>query len=415
MRKIELNKQNKQVVLLYISTLGGTLLGVLSSIINTRYLDTASYGDIRYVQNIITFVASLLLFGYFLSGSRLLALSSGEEKSRRIRGCMVVILAITSFVLLLSCAIMYMAHRKSSPEVAYLFIVSMPVCFYPLFSNYINTTAQGDNHIGRLSVGRLLPLVIYIPIAYLVYSTYGASSIRMILLQWGTYTVIFTAIIVSTRPTFQNLRPIFSELQQENKEYGFQLYIGSLFMVASGYLAGIFLGLYNEDNTEVGFYTLALTITSPLALLPGIIGTTYFKKFATEPKIPDKVMKFTLLLSVLSCILFILLIRPVVTFLYSDRYVTTGIYASWMAVGYSIHGLGDMINRYLGSHGQGKSIRNSSIINGVFKIFGFTVLVYYFNTFGALITNITCSSIYCIILAYYYFKFIKKTQLYEKI
>lgn len=61
-----------------------------------------------------------------------------------------------------------------------------------------------------------------------------------------------------------------------------------------------------------------------------------------------------------------------------------------------------MINRYLGSHGQGKAIRNSSIANGVFKIFGYTTFVYLFNTEGALLTNVLCSIIYCTTLIYYY-------------
>lgn len=89
---MKFTKQTKQVVILYASTLSGVLLGVVASIINTRFLSPADYGDVRYVQNIINFIASLLLFGYFLSGSRLLAISSGESESRRIRGCMIVIL-----------------------------------------------------------------------------------------------------------------------------------------------------------------------------------------------------------------------------------------------------------------------------------------------------------------------------------
>ena len=64
-----LSKQNKQVVILYASTLLGTLLGVLSSVINTRFLDPIDYGDVRYVQNIINLIASLLLFGYSRSGT----------------------------------------------------------------------------------------------------------------------------------------------------------------------------------------------------------------------------------------------------------------------------------------------------------------------------------------------------------
>ena len=405
-----ISKQKKQVVLLYVTTMLGVFIGVLSSIINTNFMDPEDYGDVRYIQNIINFIASLLLFGYFLSGSRLLALSKDEKYSQRIRGTMVVILSIASLVLLLGTGICYFIHKNNS-TVAYLFLVSLPVCFNPLLLNYINTTAQGDNHIGRLSITRLLPALLYVIIAYIIYSRFGATSTRMILLQWGIATVCYILIIISSRPNFKNLKPIFQELNKENKDYGLQLYWGSLVMVATNYLAGISLGIFNENNTEVGFYTLAMTVTSPLTTLPAIIGTTYFKQFATLDRIPAKVMKFTILITFISCLCFIVLIKPIVTFLYSEEYEKVGTYAIWLSVGYGIHGIGDMINRYLGSHGQGKSIRNSSIANGIFKIFGYTVLVYLWNTEGALLTNVLCSFIYTIMLFYYYRKFIN----YEKI
>lgn len=399
------SKGSKQVLILYVSTLGGVLLGVLSSIINTRFLKPDIYGDVRYVQNIINFISSLLLFGYFLSGSRLLALSKQESYSRRVRGSMVVILSIASLVLASSTAIVGAFHLSKNAELARLFFISIPVCFNPLFSNYINTTAQGDNHIGRLAVTRLCPPLIYIVSAYIIYKYTGASSSKMILLQWGVFTLISFFVIVSTKPSFINLRPIFKELAEENKQYGIHLYVGSLVMVATNYLAGITLGAFNTDNIEVGFYTLALTITSPLATLPAIIGTTYFKQFATEPRIPRKVLLFSVSITLLSCVVFILVIRPLVNFLYTTDYAQVGIYASWLAVGYCVHGLGDMINRFLGSHGRGKEIRNSSILNGIIKILGYTVLVYYFNTIGAVITTIICSFVYTLTLLFYYHKF----------
>lgn len=363
------------------------------------------YGDVRYVQNILNFIASLLLFGYFLSGSRLLALSNNELRSRRIRGVMSLILILASTVLIISTLCCYFIHINA-PSVSVLFLVSLPVCFSPLLSNYINTTAQGDNHIGRLSLARFLPSLIYVPVAFFIYKNIGASSSKMILLQWGINTIISLIIIISARPSFSKLKPIFKELNKENRSYGFQLYVGSLVMVATNYIAGITLGKFNVDNTEVGFYTLALTITAPLAFLPSIIGTTYFKQFSKQNRIPTKVMKISLLITFISCILYILMIKPIVLFLYSDRYALVGNYASWLAIGVSIHGLGDMINRFLGSHGQGKSIRNASIANGVIKIFGYIVLVYYFNTVGAIFTTILCDFIYCIVIVYYYRMFV---------
>lgn len=389
--------------------MSGVFLGVLSSIINTNFMDPKDYGDVRYIQNIIGFIASLLLFGYFLSGSRLLALSNEETHSQRIRGAMVIILIIASLVLFVSTGICFLIHSNDY-NLAYLFLVSLPVCFNPLLLNYINTTAQGDNQIGRLSITRLLPALLYVIVAYFIYSQFGATSSRMILLQWGIATVIYICIIISTQPRFDNLKPIFKKLNIENKDYGLQLYWGSLVMVATNYLAGISLGIFNENNIEVGYYTLAMTVTSPLATLPAIIGTTYFKQFATQDRIPTKVMKFTILITLISCTCFIALIKPIVTFLYSEQYEIVGTYAIWLSVGYCIHGIGDMINRYLGSHGQGKSIRNSSIANGIFKIFGYTILVYLWNTEGALLTNVLCSFVYAIMLYYYYNNFIKNAK-----
>lgn len=405
-----MSKQKRQVILLYGTTMLGVVLGILASIINTRSLAPADYGDVRYVQNIINFIASVLLFGYFLSGSRLLALSTDENRSRKIRGVMVVILGGASLVLALSMVGCYFVHLKQNVHLASLFLVSLPVCFYPLLLNYINTVFQGDNYIGRISIARLLPTLLYVPIAFFLYKSYGASPELMILLQWGLYTVILMAVIFSAHPSFKDIKPVFKEINIENKSYGFQLYIGSLVMVATNYIAGITLGMINQDNTEVGYYTLALTVTSPLATLPAIIGTTYFRQFATQNCIPPKVMKASVLLTFASCVLFVIVIKPLVVFLYSEEYAVVGTYAIWLAAGFCIHGFGDMINRYLGSHGQGVSIRNSSIANGAFKLVGYTLFVYLWNTEGALATNVLCSVIYCVCLIYYYLKFIKSSN-----
>lgn len=406
----ELSIQKKRILLLYTSTLVGTLLGVMASVINTRFLNPIEYGDVRYVQNIINFMASLLLFGYFLSGSRLLALSDSKEKSRKIRGCLILVLIVASILLFLGTFVNYYFH-SDRPDLANLFLVSLPVCLYPLLNNYINNTAQGDSHIGRLAVSRSIPSLLYIPIAFLLYNFYGATPSRMILLQWGIYSLVLVLVIISTMPIFENIKKVFLELNVENKEYGIQLYYGSLIMIGTNYIAGITLSLFNENNANVGFYTLALTVTNPLAMLPAIIGTTYFKQFARQERIPIKVIKATLALTIVSCILFILLIHPLVKFLYTDTYRMVGMYASWMAVGFSIHGMGDMINRYLGSHGQGVQIRNASILSGFIKLIGFTLFVYIWNVNGAILSNVLASVVYCLVLYFYYIKFTKKSNI----
>ncbi len=395
------SKRLRQVLALYTSTLVGVFLGFVASIINTNALDPAAYGDVRYVQNIIQLLSWLLLFGYFLSGSRLLALENDEEKRREIRGVLVIILGVICLGTALLDLVIGLFH-SDAPTGTRLFLYSIPVCFYPVLINYLNTTAQGDNHIGRLSVARLLPHFVYIVVAYYLYKTCVVTSALMLTLQWGIYSLVLFGVIASTKPKFRNIAYHWNRLKVENLAYGRKLYYGSLAMVATNYLPGFTLGLFDSDNVNVGFYTLALTLTTPLSYLPAIVGTTYFKQFVNEPQIPDKVFRFTLLVTVCSCICFILLINPLVSILYRDDYAQVGVYASWMAVGFAFHGLGDMINRFLGSHGIGTPIMNSSIACGLVKVVGYFLLVYFWGIEGALITTILSSMVYCVCLYFYY-------------
>lgn len=404
---MQMSKENKQVVFLCISTFLGLLLGVFSSIINTRNLSPEFYGDVKYVQNIISFVSSLLLFGYFTSGSRLLALSKNETNSRSIRGIMCFILLLAILVVTLTLFVFYLINAQcQNYNMAYLFLAAMPFCGCVLMLSYVNTVAQGDNHIGRIAVARLLPSLIYCLIAYFIFKFYGATSIRMILLYNGVSFFVLLGVILSTKPSFKSLKKSFDILNVENRKYGIHVYIGSLFGVSVSYISGITLGLFADNNSNVGFYSLAATVATPLAMLPSIIGTTYFKKFASQKSINKKVIFASVFLTVSTCIAFIFLVKYVVLFLYDNSYSSVYVYASWLAIGTSFHGLGDFFNRFLGSHGQGMQIRNAAIACGIISILGGTILVYFYGIFGAIYTNILSSLTYLGLLIFYYIKYI---------
>ena len=275
-------------MMLYAATFMGAVLNFVASKVNTDVLDTVSYGNVRYVMNIIQLLSWVVLFGWYMSGSRLLALSNDRVRSARIRGMLIGCLGLSAALLLIGTASAGLLHG-AKPELRALFFCSLPVCFYPLLTNYLNTTAQGDNHIGRLAMARMLPVLCFIPVALLVYRRWGADSRTVLWLHWGICSAVLVAIVASTRPSFHNLRPVFADLRQENRSYGIHLYLGSLAMVATNYLSGVTLGIFNDNNAEVGFFTLALSLAQPIAYLPGIVGTTFFKQFVHEPCIPRRV------------------------------------------------------------------------------------------------------------------------------
>ena len=385
-------KSARQAVTLYGATLLGVLLGILSSVVNTRFLVPSEYGDVRYAQNIINYIALFLFIGPFFAGSRLLAVSKSEADARRIRGALVLLATGLSLVLMAGTALLGLFHSRH--DLMMLFFVSVPVCLQPLLYNYIFFVLPGDNQIGRVSLSRFLPTLLYIPAAYLVFKYTGASSQKMMLIQWGIATAVFIAVIASTRPVFFGTRPVWRDLRRESREYGRQLYISLLISVATNNLAGVTLGLFNPDNVMVGFYTLALTVTFPISTLPSIVGTTYFKQFASQQRIPRKVLNITFLATAATGVLFVLLIRPLVVFLYTEQYRIVGLFAQWMTLSFCLHGLGDMFNRFLASHGLGKPVRNASLACGIIKIIGFTLLVWLWDTTGALITLTLSEAVY---------------------
>ena len=403
-----LSQQNKQVVLLTVSTFIGLIVGVLNSVINTRFLVPELYGDVRYVQNILGFLCNILLFGYFVSGSRLLALSNNTLYSRRIRGVLCVILGLSIVIVMLIMTVCWaLSIINGSNNLTTLYLIAIPLGSNVILLNYVNTTMQGDNHIGRMSLGRLLPSALYCGIAYWIFSIYGATPELMMILFNGLAIIVLTIIIISTKPSFKGLKESFCILNEENRKYGFNVYLGNLASVATAYLAGITLGQFCDDNANVGFYTLAVTISGPLAMLPTIIGTTYFKRFAQQDKIESKVMKGSFLLTIATCVIYIICIKYIVAFLYDDSYEIVGSIASWLAVGMSLHGLGDMFNRFLGAHGKGEEIRNGTFMCGGVIVFGSVLFVYLWQIDGAVITKIASDIVYFAAMYIYYRRFIK--------
>ena len=399
------SKSKKQVILLYCSTIGGVLLGVLVSVLNTHSLEPSAYGDVRYVYNLISFFSGIFLFGYFVSGSRLLALAETKEEASKIKGALICILGITILLMMVVMIISGIIHQHYLHKDYYnLFYYALPVCGSALLLNYINTSSQGDNSIYTIAAARILPQILYLLFAFVIYNYYGATSTRMLLLQNGIATIILAILIFKNAPQFSSLKNTLRKLRIENKNYGLQVYYGSLANVSIQNIAGVSLGILGTDNTFVGFYTLALTVTTPLMMLPNVIGTTYFKQFAHQKRIPHKVINATYLMSVVTMIGFCLLIYPVVNILYSEAYSKVAFYASMMAIGFTLQGLGDVYNRFLGAHGLGNYLRNAAFFSGGIAFIGYTFGVYYGGITAAIITRILSSVIYFLVMFFYYKK-----------
>lgn len=379
------------------------------SVLNTRALPPMEYGDVRYVNNIISFFAGLLLVGYFVSGSRLLAIAKTRQETAQIKGGIIFILAVVAIVLIILTTICGVIHQfVLHKDYAHLFYSALPVCISPLLLNFINTTSQGDNSIGMIALARVLPSLFYIVIAWFIYHYWGATPQRMLWLHNGVAMLVLGILIWTNHPSFKNLKNSLRILHSENKRYGLHVYYGSLANISIPYIAGVTLGLFATNNANVAFYTLALTITAPLAMAPSVIGTTFFKQFAGQSRISPKVIRLTVGTSIISIVGFDIIIFPLVNFLYDSSYQSVAIYACFLAIASTAQGLGDVFNRFLGAHGQGRQLRNGAWLSGAVAIVGYTIGVYFFDIYGAILTRILSAVVYCTSMVLYYNSFTKR-------
>lgn len=400
------NSSSKMVVM-YGSSIAGVVLGFLISILHTKLLGAEKFGDFKFIETVVRFIGSLVSVGFFISLTRLLAINEEKVKERKYVGLFTIVFSIISLIgiiLILFFSFIepyFFNHGLSVIFRKYYFVVSAVIGQLAL-----NEILKGMHKINNLAIFNVLPGIIYVIILYTL-SFYINIDVETILFLY--YLVIFLAVVLTIiylKPKFNFDRKMFRALLVENKHNGRPIYYGSLAGVATTHIAGFSISYY-LNNTEVGFYSLALTVCSPILIVPSVLGTIYFKEFVHLKSIPRKVLVFSFLLTFIALIIFYVLIEPVVVYVYGETFLPVSVMSKYLIFGFILHGLGDLFNRFLGAKGKGKLLRNAAFLVGVVNIIGYTVLISFFDINGAILTKILASCLYMSVMIYYYLNFDK--------
>lgn len=380
----------------------GMIVGIGVSVVNTRLLGPQQYGDLKFLQTLFSFVVTLFTLGIFSSGSRLLAQKKHKPIRQELIGNLLLFTTGISFLLIIALFLFsFFEEFLFNNELGQIIRLTTPLLFVFPFQLCLEKIMQGTNQIYELSMFRIGPSILYLFAALSFNYFVPLSLIYALTIQLVTLaTLIFTMIIIF-KPKFCNIKKNIFIVWQENMTYGFQVYIGTIAAVASSHFGGLSIG-YFIDNTNVGFFSLALTITSPLLMIPSSVGTTFYKDFANRNFIPKTVTTITLILSIFTLLIFFLIIKKVILFLYSTEYIAIVPLAYLVSVGRIFHGFGNYINRFLSAHGKGRQIRNSAIAVGAFRVLGYTLLVYTIGVNGAAITVTISGFIYLALIFYFY-------------
>jgi O-antigen/teichoic acid export membrane protein len=391
-------------------------LSFVSNIIITRFLGPVAFGDFKFILYVFSFCLVLFNFGFFQAGNRALVLNSDPEKIREYYGSMLVIL-FGMFLMIAIVVLTYAMVDKNINEkgLRTMLIWIVPFSWIFILVSYFEVLFQADNRINLLAQSRLYPKILFfitILILYVFFTKYQGNRLKIIWIFFILTQIIgFLYIIYKINPSFKNLRARIMEIWFYNKTYGFNVYFGALFNTGSSALTGLLISYFGINNSGVGFYSLALTITEPLGFIPNVIATTHYKEFSTRTSISKRLILITVSVTATALILCWILVGPFVKYFYGPEFQSVILLTFIVSFGVIMNGFADFFNRFLGSHGQGTALRNSAIIVGIFVMIFNLTLIPLFGETGAAYTLIGSALIYILAMLWFYRKLVSRLAL----
>jgi O-antigen/teichoic acid export membrane protein len=412
LHKFNATPRARQVLGLFSVNIIGIPIGVFTSIVITRYLGAQGYGDYKFIQSIFSFAIILFTFGFFQAGSRALVLNNDIQKAREYYGAELAItggLFIIMSVFLVLYALFDGNIQEKQLDKFLLFIIPLGWVF--LLVRYFETLFQADNRIRMLGQVRLFPKVGFLITALLLYFVLMNLETNRLAVVWvfylATEAIVYAIILIKIKISFKNIKARLQEIWNYNKSFGFNVYFGSLFAVGFGQLTHILISYFSIDNSGVGFFSLAITFTMPLTFIPNTIATTHYKDFSTSKGVSKKLLLITLGLSIAALIGLWIVVPPFIRFFYGSEFESVILLNFIVSIGAVTHGFGDFYNRFLGANGQGKALRNSSIIVGI-SILTFSLLfIPRWGEYGAAYAKLIAGFVYLVSILTYYYKFVK--------
>ena len=293
-------------------------------------------------------------------------------------------------------------------NLSYIIRLFSPLLFVFPLKLCIEAILIGSNQIYKLSFYQLFPKIFYLFFVLLTSLFFKFTLLLALLFQLSGLALVTIVMIILLKPKFNKIKNHWQYIKNENIKYGFPVYISHLANTATTKVAALSIAFF-IDNTNVGFYALAITVTQPLSMIPRVVGITLFKDFANKDYIPRNATFATLGLAMVALISFFFLIKTLFFLIYSKDFEPALRIIYYFAVSSLIHGFADYINKFLGAHGRGKDMRNSALLVAVCNIVGYTLLIKYLFINGAIITQVTASSIYLLSMIYYYKKMPRNT------
>ena len=401
-------KPARQSALLFGSQIATMGLGIVTGTINTRILGPEDYGLMSFFWAVTLFGGLFFHFGLFSTGQIMLAGVDAEEDERRLVGAFLVLgVAVGILYALFVFGLSFVVDPLFKTNAAGLLRGFAPfVALIPL-QVLLRQAGIGTNRITDVAFITVAPSLLYVVGLLGAFFFFEVRLHTVILLNFVALGVSSLVVAVRFRPLFRGVRSQWAPIWEKYKEYGIHLYLGMLADQSTMKLDSLLVPFF-AGTTALGYYSLALKICSPIALLSQSLSTSLFKGFARQDRIDRRVLVFNLAWVAGSTVGVLLVARWVVTLLFGPSFLPVATLVIPLAVAGALGGIYQPYNFFLWSKGRGRWLRNMSFIMTGANLAGHLTFIPLLGAFGAAIGKGIGNGSYALSAWLYYRKHLKE-------
>ena len=406
--RLNLNDPKTQYIMVLASSGITIVFGFVLSILMTRSMEVEQYGYYKAFTNSLTLLVTLASLGFSLTLSKKFAVCEKTEQKRRLTGAAYVINFAIALLVVAVAAVVYGIGKWAGVEIPSYLLLAAALVWVMLLQRFYIFRFQGENNMVLYALLSMLPTVLLTAMAALCFAfcvpVSGWAAITGYLMS---YILPMGVFFFREIPQLSYVKEDIGSLWKENWRYGFQLHLGSLASVASANLLNLLVAPISGLG-EYAFFTMGLTLATPVRQVPMVMGTISFKKNVKQPKLPKGQILLTVAITAAALVVYTLFLKYIMVLLIGQEYLESIGYAVVLVYYDALMGMGDFFNRFIIAKGYGKMVRNNSVIVGVVLVVSAAVLVPLWTVKGVILAEMISAVIYVLLMIMCYRKIVWK-------
>lgn len=401
MQILNQNTYRNKIIYYFISVLFSFVILLLYNILLTSIFLPVEYGKYKFVLSFLTL--SALVFDGGLFPASAFDLASSEHDQRQRLGTIILLTTIISvFFIIFIYLSTYYIDALFKKNIKLIIISILPFVLITPFHEIINYIFQGLHKISYLATHKVMPRLFALVIVFVFRQHFiqnqNVATILIVDLLCGAFFIIY--LLVRCKPSFLNFKAHSASLIQRIKQFGFKIYIATLFHDALGHAIIVVTSLFLPLN-EVGIYTAAIVICTPVLITGKSFGVVLYKYFAVNLVIKKKtLLTFISILVLEALFLYVFRIKIVSTF-FSKHYMDIVTILPFIAVSMALQSVSHLFYVFFTATGRGQHCLNMNVFFGLAFIVFVIILTPEFELMGVALSLLIASIIAMVIGIFY--------------